>query len=55
MNRHNHKPTVYTVHLDRAMSRAKYLAEHPNKQTVKTWAGHMLAHFDECARLERKR
>ena len=51
MNRHNHKPTVYTVHLDRAMSRAKYMASHPNKQTVKTWAGHMLAHFDECARL----
>jgi len=55
MNRHNHKPTVYTVHLDRAMSRAKYMASHPNKQTVETWAGHMLAHFDECARLERKR
>ena len=56
MNRHNHKPTVYTVHLDRAMSRAKYLVGAiQTKQTVKTWAGHMLAHFDECARLERKR
>lgn len=55
MNRHNAKPTVYTVYLDRAMSRANYMASHPNKQTVKTWAGHMLAHFDECDRLERKR
>ena len=55
MNRHNHKPTVSTVHLDRAMSRAKYLVEHPNPASVKTWAGHMLAHFAECARLERQR
>lgn len=55
MNRHNAKPTIITVHYERAMSRARYLADHPNKQSVKTWASHMLAHFAECDRLDGKR
>lgn len=48
MNRHNAKPTIITAHYLRAMSRAKYMAIHPNKATVKTWAAHMRAHFKAC-------
>lgn len=54
MNRHNAKPTVMTAHFYRAMSRAKYMAYKPNPQTVRTWAAHMRAHFEECERLERQ-
>lgn len=55
MNRHNAKPTIWTPSLERAMSRARYMAIHPNRQTVKTWAAHMLAHFKECERLDLSR
>jgi len=54
MNRHNAKPTIITAHYLRAMSRAKYMARKPNPQTVRTWAAHMRAHFEECERLERQ-
>jgi hypothetical protein len=47
MNRHNAKPTIITAHYLRAMSRAKYMARKPNPQTVRTWAAHMRAHFEE--------
>ena len=53
MNRHNAKPTIITAHYLRAMSRANYMKDKPNKATVKTWAAHMRAHFEECERLEK--